>query len=73
MRISLTNTPPEGVRWQVIERGTTLKAGIANTEFEARASAARAIKEIETERFVSAIGSNYEDHPPTPPLPGQKP
>jgi hypothetical protein len=54
MRISLTNTPPEGVRWQVIERGTTLKAGIANTEFEARASAVRAIKEVETERFVSA-------------------
>ena len=48
MRISLTNTPPEGVQWQVIERGTTLKAGIANTEFEARASAVRANKEDET-------------------------
>ncbi len=38
----------------MIERGTTLKAGIANTEFEARASAVRALKEIETERFISA-------------------
>jgi len=54
LRISLPNTPPEGVRCRVIERGTTLKAGIANTEFEARAAAIKASKEIETERFVSA-------------------
>jgi hypothetical protein len=54
LRISLTNTPPDGVRWQVIERGATLKAGIADTEFEARAAAIKASKEIETERFVSA-------------------
>ena len=48
IRISLTNTPPEGVRWQVLERGKTLRFGTANTEPEARAAA----KEIETERFV---------------------
>jgi hypothetical protein len=52
IRISLTNTPPEGVRWQILERGKTLKAGTANTELEARAAAISAIKEIEAERFV---------------------
>ena len=52
IRISLTNTPPEGVRWQVLERGKTLRFGTANTEPEARAAAINAIKEIETQRFV---------------------
>ncbi len=54
IRISLTNTPPEGVRWQVLGRGKTLRAGTANTELEARAAAIKAIKEIETERFCLA-------------------
>jgi hypothetical protein len=49
MRISLTNIPPEGIQWRVLERGTTLRAGLANTELEARA-AMKAIKEIEAER-----------------------
>jgi len=38
----------------VIERDTTLTAGLANTEFEARAAAIKASKEIETARFVLA-------------------
>ena len=32
IRISLTNTPPEGVRWQVLERGKTIRSGTANTD-----------------------------------------
>jgi hypothetical protein len=53
LRISLSNLV-DGVRWQVIERDTTLTAGLANTEFEARAAAIKASKEIETARFVLA-------------------
>ena len=55
IRISLTNTPPEGVQWKVLERGNALRVGTANTVPEARAAAIEAVKEIETERFVSAI------------------
>ncbi len=53
LRISLSNLV-DGVRWQVIERDTTLTAGLAYTEFEARAAAIKASKEIETARFVLA-------------------
>jgi hypothetical protein len=54
MRISVTNTPPDGVRWHVIERGKIIRDGTANTELQARAAAIKAIKAAETERFVSA-------------------
>ena len=54
MRISVTNTPPDGVRWHVIERGKIIRDGTASTELQARAAAIKAIKEIETERFVLA-------------------
>jgi hypothetical protein len=57
LRISVTNTPPDGVRWHVIEQGKILRAGTATTELHARATAIKAIKEIETERFVSATSS----------------
>jgi hypothetical protein len=55
MRISLTNIPPEGIQWRVLERGATLRAGLANTELEARAAAIKAIKEIEAERSSGSL------------------
>jgi len=57
IRISLTNNPPDGVRWHLIERDKILMAGTANTELQARAAAIKASKEIETDRFVSATHS----------------
>jgi hypothetical protein len=54
IRISLTNTPPDGVAWLLIERGKIQRAGTAATELQARAAAIKASKEIETERFVSS-------------------
>jgi hypothetical protein len=38
----------------VIERGEIIRDGTAKTELQARAAAIKAIKEIETERFVLA-------------------
>ena len=54
MRIAVTNTPPDGVRWHVIERDKIIRDGTAKTELQARAAAIKAIKEIEAERFVLA-------------------
>lgn len=54
MRIAVTNTPSDGVRWHVIERDKIIRNGTASTELQARAAAIKAIKEIETERFVLA-------------------
>jgi hypothetical protein len=63
MRISLTNNmTAEGVRWYVIERGKILRVGRANTELQARASAIKAIKEIEAERAFINLSSSVSSH-----------
>ncbi len=54
MRISVTNTPSDDVRWHVIEQGKILRDGPADTELHTRAAAIKTIKEIETARSVLA-------------------
>jgi hypothetical protein len=45
--ITVTNTPPSGSRWELIESGRTLKGGTAETEPEAHAAAADALNSLQ--------------------------
>ncbi len=57
MRISVTDDQTaEGVRWHVIEQGEILRAGTASTALQARATAIKAVKQIEAERSSSHHG-----------------
>jgi hypothetical protein len=43
MRVVVNDTPPEGVRWQVVEGKVVLKTGTANSQPEAFIAGNRAI------------------------------
>ncbi len=46
--IVVMSTPPDGFRWQLIERGkdAAIKSGTASTQDEARAAAQKALSEL---------------------------
>jgi len=50
VRVVVNETPPEGVRWQVVEGKVVLKTGTANSQPEAFIAGNRAIKELIEER-----------------------
>jgi hypothetical protein len=56
IRVVISDSPPEGVRWQVVEGKVVLKTGTANSQPEAFIAGNRAIKELIEERTSATQG-----------------